>query len=87
MTSAQYQTDLLALSDERDLWLSRLLSAERAALDRGYRRGYADGYARQLADSVPSDYEMAEAAVREAERWTRLQARLQWRRWHERRPA
>jgi hypothetical protein len=34
--------DLLALSDERDWWLARLLAAERAA----YRRGFADGRAR-----------------------------------------
>ena len=33
--------DLLALSDERDLWLARLLAAERAA----YQRGYSDGRA------------------------------------------
>lgn len=33
---------LLALSDERDWWLARLLAAERAA----YRRGFADGRAR-----------------------------------------
>ena len=32
---------LLALSDERDWWLARLLAAERAA----YRRGFADGRA------------------------------------------
>jgi hypothetical protein len=34
--------DLLALSDERDLWLTLLLGAERAA----YRRGFDDGRAR-----------------------------------------
>jgi hypothetical protein len=34
-------TDLLALSGERDLWLARLLAAERAA----YQRGFADGRA------------------------------------------
>ena len=33
--------DLLALSDERDLWLARLLAAERAA----YQRGLNDGRA------------------------------------------
>ncbi|MGZ4434233.1 MAG: hypothetical protein ACXVW7_11490 [Trebonia sp.] len=33
--------DLLALSDERDLWLTRLLAAERAA----YQRGFDDGRA------------------------------------------
>jgi hypothetical protein len=33
--------DLLALSDERDQWLARLLAAERDA----YRRGYDDGRA------------------------------------------
>lgn len=33
--------DLLALSDERDQWLARLLAAERAA----YQRGYDDGRA------------------------------------------
>jgi hypothetical protein len=32
--------DLLALSDERDWWLARLLAAERAA----YQRGFADGH-------------------------------------------
>ena len=34
--------DLLALSDERDLWIARLLAAERAA----YQRGFDDGRAR-----------------------------------------
>jgi hypothetical protein len=35
---------LLALSDERDVWLLRLLAAERAAYDRGHRDGHRDGY-------------------------------------------
>lgn len=35
---------LLAISDERDAWLRRLLDAERAAYEAGYADGYRDGY-------------------------------------------
>lgn len=34
---------LLALSDERDLWMARLLAAERAAYRLGYYDGFRDG--------------------------------------------
>ena len=33
------RTDLLALSDERDTWLRRVLDAERRGYDRGFRDG------------------------------------------------
>jgi hypothetical protein len=35
--------ELLALSDERTLWLRRLLDAERRGYDRGREAGYANG--------------------------------------------
>lgn len=37
-------SDVLALSNERDQWMARLLDAEREA----YRRGYADGRRDQI---------------------------------------
>jgi hypothetical protein len=37
-------SDVLALSHERDMWLRRLLAAERAAYTRGHRDGWQDGY-------------------------------------------
>jgi hypothetical protein len=39
--------ELLELSDERELWLTRLLDAERAA----YMLGYADGRADEACDA------------------------------------
>jgi hypothetical protein len=41
---------LLAVSAERDLWLSRLLDAERAAYWRGYQAGDLHGYCAGRAD-------------------------------------
>ena len=41
MTGELTPAGLLELSDERDLWLTRLLAAERDA----YQRGYSDGRA------------------------------------------
>jgi hypothetical protein len=41
------QADILTLSDERDLWLRRLLNSERAA----YVAGYADGRADERVEA------------------------------------
>ena len=51
-------TALLALSDERDWWLARLLAAERAA----YRRGFADGRARACVALAELEEHYAEIA-------------------------
>jgi hypothetical protein len=57
----------LALSDERDRWIARLLAAERDA----WRRGYLAGYDAGAADAA------VELAVMDA-KW---EARDQWRAW------
>ena len=44
--------DVLALSDERDLWLRRLLAVERDAYDLGYERGVEDGRRAVLAEET-----------------------------------
>jgi len=51
-------TDLLALSDERDWWLARLLAAERAE----YQRGFADGRARACVALAEIEERYAEIA-------------------------
>jgi hypothetical protein len=51
-------TRLLALSDERDWHLARLLAAERAA----YRRGFADGKARACVALAEMEEHCAEIA-------------------------
>lgn len=38
--------ELLALSDERDIWMQRMLDAERVAYREGYRAGQRAGYER-----------------------------------------
>jgi hypothetical protein len=65
-------TDLLALSDERDLWLARLLAAERAA----YRRGFADGRARACVALAEMEEHYAEIAWWR-EWWARVQRIIQ----------
>jgi hypothetical protein len=50
--------DLLALSDERDLWITRLLAAERAA----YQRGFADGRTAACAAVAEIEEHYAEIA-------------------------
>src|SRR5450755_3407297 len=50
--------DLLALSDERDWWLARLLGAERTA----YQRGFADGRARACVALAGIEEHYAEIA-------------------------
>jgi hypothetical protein len=57
-TAAAGRSDLLALSDERDLWLARLLAAERAA----YQRGLADGRARACVALAGIEERYAEIA-------------------------
>ena len=65
--------ELIALSDERDLWLRRLLDAERAA----YELGRADGYQLGLevafgirkADALALDANAPTLAELEAARW------------------
>ena len=59
---------LLALSDERDLWLARLLAAERAA----YQRGFADGRATACVALAELEEHYAEIAW-----WREYAARLQ----------
>ena len=74
---------LLELSDERDLWLRRLLAAGRAAYQRGHLDGYAGGYAagRTDADDEWMDVlEPARAASRLAARMP-THAELERRRW------
>jgi len=46
---------LLALSDERDRWLARLLDAERAA----YQRGFSDGRASVALAEIEERYTQA----------------------------
>ena len=57
--AAQATGGLAALSDERTLWLRRLLDAERAAERRGYERGISDGYAQCAADVKAAEHAIA----------------------------
>ena len=50
------QRALLEISDERDLWLRRVLDAERSGLRRGIAAGRALGYADALAE-LESDWQ------------------------------
>jgi hypothetical protein len=45
LQAEQARTRLLELSDERDLWLRRLLAEYRAGYARGREAGYAEGWA------------------------------------------
>jgi hypothetical protein len=74
-------SEVLDLSDERDLWLRRLLAAERAAFTRGRAIGRQEGYAaglthcdREWMDALAP----ARAAVRER---NPAHAELERRRW------
>ena len=60
--------DLLALSDERDWWLARLLAAERTA----YQRGFADGRAIACVALAEIEEHYAESAW-----WREYSSRLQ----------
>jgi hypothetical protein len=50
VTAGTDRAGLLALSRERDLWLRRLLAAERAAYHRGAEFGWKHGYEQACAD-------------------------------------
>ena len=55
--------DFLALSDERDVWLKRLLAAEKAAYLRGYAHGLEKGRQQFHADRT-EDWEDFEPYLR-----------------------
>ena len=57
--AAQATGGLAALSDERTLWLRRLLDAELAAERRGYERGIGDGYAQCAAEVKAAEHAIA----------------------------
>ena len=57
--AAQATGGLAALSDERTLWLHRLLDAEVAAERRGYERGIGDGYAQCAAEVKAAEHAIA----------------------------
>lgn len=46
------QAALFALSDERDLWLRRVLDAERRGYARGREAGFGEGYRQAEADQA-----------------------------------
>jgi hypothetical protein len=69
---------LLALSDERDLWLRRLRDAGKAAFWRGVEHGWKQGYEQACADQQAAYHAMAWRVARgdprsyaelERERW------------------
>jgi hypothetical protein len=69
---------LLAVSDERDLWLRRLLAAERAAFRRGAEHGWRQGYEASCRDQEAAWRAVAQPVARgdprsnaevERERW------------------
>jgi len=73
-----HRAGLLALSAERDLWLRRLLAAERAAYRRGAEHGWKQGYEQACADQQAAWHAVAWRVARgdprshaqlEAERW------------------
>lgn len=58
----QFVAALLELSDERDLWLRRLLAAEREAYRRGYEDGRGDGYRDGYSHAV-TDWKVTAAGM------------------------
>lgn len=69
---------LLALSDERDLWLRRLHTAEREALERGRTLGYDEGFAQAAQDMERRWREIARPVARGAPTHGEVEAA----RWH-----
>jgi len=71
---------LLALSDERDLHLRRLLAAEAGAYERGYREGRADGeaagYIRAVEQFKRAQHEAVEDLQLHLTRWDGLRERF-----------
>lgn len=79
--SARYIQRVIAHSDERDRYERRILALEREVLrlrreriEPVFRRGYRAGYCRQYGESIPHDWDSAEAAVRAAEHWAHQEA-------------
>jgi hypothetical protein len=70
---------LLALSDERDRWLRRLLAAERAAFHRGAEYGWRLGYEASCRDQEAAWRAVAGRVARGASNPTF--AELELRRW------
>lgn len=64
------RAEVLALSDERDTHLARLLAAEQAA----YRAGYADGF-RDAGEELFAAYRALPPVVIEGESLAELEAR------------
>ncbi len=62
-------TALLALSDERDAWLDRVLRAELRGYQAGRADGYADGYRRAIAEHKAIHRDLQAALRWEIRRW------------------
>ena len=73
----EQQRQLLALSDERDWWLRRLLRAEKAGFRRGRAAGFAEGY-QAACDEMEAQWQ---EIARPAARWRRSHADLEFLRW------
>jgi hypothetical protein len=65
---------LLALSDERDLWLRRVLAAWRDGHRDGYRRGYDRGYLDGIKARKHAEHLLVDVIGAHLARWDGLRA-------------
>lgn len=65
---------LLALSDERDVWMARVLAAGRDGYERGRRDGYDSGYADGVEARKHAQHQFADALALHLRRWDGLRA-------------